>query len=359
MTMGVEGLISAHSEYSGDAMKRIILLFSAVAVILVLCVAPIFCHLCDNVFRQADKLIVKPETYNLVIKDKATFKVFLQNNMDRGIAEISLQASSPSFVFNITPDKMAIPKDQRSYFEVTMTARGGVSTGNYPVSFRLVGGGREFKSFSMSTQGEGTGSPATATSQGVTSSHLLILRRVNGAIKVDGVLDDGLWSSSAVLSNFASAGGGKAQFQTVALLTYGKENLNIGIRCADEDTSKLITEDKVDIFIAFQDPKQSSFHIAVNSDGKALFDRIKNRKGGIAWNCVGARYNISKMKKTWFTEVSIPFNAFGISSPSSPGKWYLRVERNKASGRKEKSYWAADNSGYNNETGFGQVIINP
>ena len=55
----------------------------------------------DNVFRQADKLIVKPETYNLVVKDKTTFKIFLQNNMDRGIADISLIAESPVFDFTI------------------------------------------------------------------------------------------------------------------------------------------------------------------------------------------------------------------------------------------------------------------
>lgn len=343
----------------GDEMKRSLFLFSSAAIILLLCAAPLFCHLCDNVFRQADKLIVKPESYNIVIKDKTTFKVFLQNNMDRGIAEISLQAASPSFDFSISPNKMAIPQNQRVFFQVTMTTRAGVSTGNYPVFFKLTGGGREFKSFSLNTQGEGTGSSSAAPAQGGASSHLLILRRINGALKIDGVLDDGMWSSSAVLSNFATAGGGKALFQTVALLAYNSQSLNMGLRFADEDTSKLTADDKADVFIAFQNPKQSSFHIAVNSEGKAFFDRKENKQGSIAWNVSGARYSVSKMKKTWFAELSVPFSAFGISSPSSPGKWYLRVERSKASGRKEKSFWAADNSGYNNETGFGQVIINP
>ena len=77
---------------------------------------PAHAHLCDNVFRQADKLIVKPETYNLVVKDKTTFKIFLQNNMDRGIADISLIAESPAFDFTIKPQRMAIQKDQRTYF---------------------------------------------------------------------------------------------------------------------------------------------------------------------------------------------------------------------------------------------------
>ena len=111
-------------------------------------------HLCDNVFRQADKLIVKPETYNIVVKDQTTFKIFLQNNMDRGIAEISLIAESPAFNFTVTPAKMSIPKDQRTYFTVTMAPRAGVKTGNYPINFRLVGGGRTFKEESFSLKME-------------------------------------------------------------------------------------------------------------------------------------------------------------------------------------------------------------
>lgn len=109
-------------------------------------------HLCDNVFRQPGKLIVKPENYNMVVKEEATFKIFLQNNMDRGIAEISLLADSPAFDFKISPEKMTLPKDQKVFFTVTMHSKDGVKTGYYPIHFRLVGGGREFESFSLDVQ---------------------------------------------------------------------------------------------------------------------------------------------------------------------------------------------------------------
>ena len=89
-----------------------------------------FGHLCDNVFRQADKLIVKPETYNIVVKDKTTFKIFLQNNMDRGIAEIKLIPESSAFDFSVTLAKMKIPKDKRVFFEVTMSTKKATKTGN-------------------------------------------------------------------------------------------------------------------------------------------------------------------------------------------------------------------------------------
>ena len=122
-------------------------------------------HLCDNVFRQADKLIVKPEMYNIVVKDKATFKIFLQNNMDRGIADIRLIPDSPSFEFSVNPKQMSIPQNQRTFFEVTMTPKPAVKTGTYTVNFRLVGGNNQrlFKSFSLKMDDAGADqSPAPA-----------------------------------------------------------------------------------------------------------------------------------------------------------------------------------------------------
>ena len=66
-------------------------------------------HLCDNVFRQADKLIINPETQNIIVKDSCKFKIFLQNNMDRGIAQIRMAANSRAFDISITPEQMNIP----------------------------------------------------------------------------------------------------------------------------------------------------------------------------------------------------------------------------------------------------------
>jgi len=129
-------------------MRKLSVIFQA-TIFLFLWTSVSHGHLCDNVFRQADKLIVKPETYNIVVKDQTTFKIFLQNNIDRAIAEISLIAESPAFDFSVTPVKMSVPVSTpndpwKTYFTVTMTPRAGVKTGNYPINFRLVGGGRTF-----------------------------------------------------------------------------------------------------------------------------------------------------------------------------------------------------------------------
>ena len=101
-------------------MKRFFLILFYDLFFLVFSISMAYSHLCDNVFRQQDKLIVKPQNYNIVVKDEATFKIFLQNNMDRAIAEISLLAESPAFEFTVTPEKMSVPRNQRVFFSVTV-----------------------------------------------------------------------------------------------------------------------------------------------------------------------------------------------------------------------------------------------
>lgn len=305
-------------------------------------------HLCDNVFRQADRLIVKPETYNIVVKDRTTFKIFLQNNMDRGIAEISLQASSSAFDFVITPARMSIPKDARAYFEVTMIVKSNAGTGSYPVSFRLTGGGRQFKSFSLNSRGESN--PA---------SSLLQVKRASTSPSLDGVLNDAIWRSAAVVSNFSSTRGGKALFPTVALLTYDGDALTIGVRCSDEATDSLTADDRLDIFLAVNATRKPTYHIRVAATGTASFGKYLDTSSYVQWDCKGGRFDVSREKKAWSAEIAVPFAALGIRCPASAQKWCLRIDRNKASGTKEKSYWAADSSGYNSESNFGEILVAP
>lgn len=74
-------------------------------------------HLCDNVWRQADKLVFKPEVTQLVVKDKASFKIHVQSNMDRGIAKnMRLVGKSEAFDVSVEPER-----DTRSSPESVMS----------------------------------------------------------------------------------------------------------------------------------------------------------------------------------------------------------------------------------------------
>jgi hypothetical protein len=327
-------------------MRSLFIAVSA-AVIFVLIAAAAYGHLCDNVFRQADRLIVKPETYNIVVRDRTTFKIYLQNNMDRGIAEISLRAASPAFDFIITPSRMSIPKDHRVYFEVTMIVKESAKSGSYPINFRLVGGGREFKRFSLSS-----------LSSGQKSTSLLQVKQSYEVPIVDGSLGDGCWKKAAVASNFSSSGGGKAAFQTVALLAFDEESLHIGVRCADEIAANLTAGDRLDIFLAMSASRSPTFHIGITALGDVRYGKFLTSTRYIAWDS-GGKCRTSRGPNYWSTELSIPLASMGIGAPGARQKWSLRIDRTKASGTAEKSCWAADPSGYNSPAGFGEILIVP
>ena len=323
-------------------------------------------HLCDNVFRQADKLIVKPETYNLVVKDQATFKIFLQNNMDRGIAEISLIAESPAFNFTVTPAKMSIPKDQRTYFTVTMAPRASVKTGNYPINFRLVGGGRTFKeeSFSLNLADE-TNQPKPERKEAgnkPASEHeikeMLQAKPSDQSPVLDGIINDKCWKSAGVASNFSRVGGGVPAFQTVTLIAFDREYLHLGVYCNDEKTGQLTKDDKLEIEIGPNRYGYPWYYLSVSGNNAAKFQKVFSDKS-TPWNAAGTKYYIGRDKKSWTLELSIPFSALGRQAPTVKKIWNLRIIRNKANGNNEKSFWAATAAGYNSETGFGEFALVP
>ena len=321
----------------------------AVAVLLSSC--PVWAHLCDNVFRQANMLIVKPETYNLTVKDRATFKIFLQNNMDRGIAEVVLRAESPSFTFSITPSRMAVPKDARVFFEVTMTPKSGVRSGNYPITFRLTDTrGREFTRFEI------TGTTETSSPARVSPSTLLTVVKGATAPVVDGALTDTSWRSSAVASNFSSAAGGRASAQTTLLLSATSDALFLGAYCQDAAARNLSASDKVEVLISPHERGVPYLIVSVPAQGTPTVRRVLPDGNTEPVQDPSARCAVARFSEGWSVELSLPFAVLG-KTPAGREQWWLRVVRTKATVPAETSYWADDGTGYNREKAFGQFLI--
>lgn len=304
-------------------------------------------------------MIVKPEIYNIIVKNKAIFKIFLQNNMDREIAEIMLLAESPVFDFLITPQKMRIPKGARVYFSVTMIPKKTTKTGRYPVKFRLVGGGREFKSFGLDiesneNQPELPVSVPSRKDEG--AGELLEVHPILIPPIVDGHLNDECWKNSKVISNFASMSGGKALYQTLVFMNYDKKSLYFGIYCMDSTMAVPSKEDKVSIFLAKNSTGYYLFDFFFNGSS---YKKYLNREPVNGWNPSDIKYSLRKLEKAWECEISIPFEALDSVPPSAKKKWFLRIERVKSGGESESSFWAADLSGYHNKKGFGEFLIIP
>ncbi|HOL49725.1 MAG TPA: hypothetical protein PK165_02405 [bacterium] len=325
---------------------------------------PSYGHLCDNVFRQADKLIVKPETYNIVVKDKTTFKIFLQNNMDRGIAEIRLLAESPAFDFQIYPEKMMIPKDQRVYFEVTMIPKPSTSSGNYPVTFRLVGGGRQFKSFSLDIAGDKKDSgeikkekQETRQAPATKTQSILPVRRANQSPKIDGRIVEECWKNAGVAGNFCLFNQGKPVYQTVGLLAYDTEAMYLAFYCREGTPEKISDKDKIEIQISPDQTGKSYYSITLTGDEKIFCKRTGFNGESQTVSINGLRYAISRGVTAWMVEIAIPFSSIGAKAPEIGNIWALRIIRTKATQSPEESFWAVDASSYHQEKGFGQVVF--
>ena len=77
---------------------------TAAALLLALSAVPARAHLCDDVWRQHDQLIIKPDTTDLVVKDKAEFNLNMVNKMDRDIScRVKILGESPGFNVTVAP----------------------------------------------------------------------------------------------------------------------------------------------------------------------------------------------------------------------------------------------------------------
>ncbi len=359
---------------TGTKMKKAVII--AVLLLSAMISEAVYAHLCDNVFRQKDKLIVKPENYNIVVKDKTTFKIFLQNNMDRGIAEIALIAESPAFDFDIKPAKMSLPKNQRAYFEVSMVPKSETRTGNYTIDFRLVGGGKQFKSFNLSSNKE-YDSKKTDTVEAVktqpkpktevisiadikkeTSSVLSIKQSASGPV-IDGVINDGCWRTAGVISNFSVTQAGEARYETIMLFTYDKTHVYLSVYCCNEKTNDIPRDDSVEIKFTRETTGYPYFSFLIPASGKPSFNIYKSDSTVAALEAGAASYFIADNDKYWAAEIAVPVGALGFEPFSSSQYWYLRATRNKGGENPETSFWAADFSGYNNEKGYGVIRLVP
>jgi hypothetical protein len=336
----------------------------------------VYAHLCDNVFRQKDKLIVKPENYNIVVKDKTTFKIFLQNNMDRGIAEIALIAESPAFDFDIKPAKMSLPKNQRAYFEVTMVPKSETRTGNYTIDFRLVGGGRQFKSFNLSSNKEyevkKTDTAAALKTQpkpkteviNITdikkeTSSVLSIKQSTSSPAIDGVINDECWRNAGVLSNFSVTQAGEARYETIILFTYDKTHIYLSFYCCNEKTNDIPRNDSVEIKFTRETTGYPYYTFLIPAFGKPSFNRYQSDNTMAALEAGAASYFTADNDKFWAAEIAVPVGALGFEPFSSSQYWYLKATRNKGGENPETSFWAADFSGYNNEKGYGVIRLVP
>lgn len=306
--------------------------FALVVVVALLPALP-QAHLCDNVYRQADKVIIKPEFTNLIIRDAATFKVFIQNNMDRGVAEAGLDAESEAFDITVEPNAMELPKAKserdRVFFTVTIKLKPGVTSGNYRINFKLVGRGETGKGREIARYTADPGALAKVPPAPST----VAVRTVKAGPRLDGKLDDTAWREAGTFTGFRLEDGNPARNQTVGLLVRDQANLYLGLALSDEAIDRVAatigggpaSADETDrVYLLLNPAPDVYWRLEIDCRGQATLFQV-----GMAATPVQAKVRavtrVDAVAKTWYLEAVLPLRAVG--GLKAGATWKVNVVR--------------------------------
>ncbi|HID08170.1 MAG TPA: hypothetical protein EYP10_13610, partial [Armatimonadetes bacterium] len=97
-------------------------------------------HLCNNIYRTPERVIVKPEKQSVTLKDTDQFRVFVQNNYPTFLhnVRLSVKPSIESVKVIVEPDVFKVLKPgERTSFRVTISAPPRTPRGRYALTFGI------------------------------------------------------------------------------------------------------------------------------------------------------------------------------------------------------------------------------
>jgi len=186
------------------------------------------------------------------------------------------------------------------------------------------------------------------------------------APKIDGVLDDAAWAQTKALDKLmplASSSSKNLKAETIAWVTYDKDNLYFAVKCTEplvkeikmhadsHDNDGIWLGDTVEVFIAPKSGTTLPFaHFIIDAKGvtwDAMHTPETNLKYDPAWT-----EKSSIGKDAWFVEAAVPWKALGIDMPK-PGtelKGNICRQRSTVS---ELGAWSAMGTGFLEHELFG------
>jgi hypothetical protein len=177
------------------------------------------------------------------------------------------------------------------------------------------------------------------------------ISRTNEEIKIDGILDEPVWSTADIANNFRRVlptDTGYAAARTEVRLTYTESTLYAGIVCYDPTPGKRPVESlrrdfgftKNDNFIIFIDTYNdytNGFAFGVSPAG-AQWDGMQANGGGVNldWD-IKWRSEVKNYEDRWVAEFAIPFRSMRYGDGAQ--EWGINFSRNDLK-TNEKSSWA-------------------
>lgn len=366
-------------------------------------------HLCDNVWGQLDKLILKPEITSLVVKDQASFKVLMQSNMDRAMATaLRLVGESPAFDVTVDPEKGYGPNIDpgvRYEYTVTLKVKPGQRSGQYPLAFRLVGTRegvlREVKTLQMGgalgEQGAQRGSPATEPASGAGTpipaptepaagqqpsataparKSFLIHSLVPAGLPVmDGKLEERCWQGAMQCTGFVTEQDRLARWRTQVLMGAAPDSLYFGIGCQGGAGEAAGAADAVTVYLARPGAGEAGAgtvgageagaregQVAVTLDAKGKVT-VKKLRGGeeqeIPGEESGVKGAVVTSQGAWFGELAVPAKLLGQQGFGTESRWLVNFVRSCQVAPAEVSFWQGKAGSFLESSAFAEFRFLP
>ncbi|MBQ4328545.1 MAG: hypothetical protein IJC27_02340, partial [Lentisphaeria bacterium] len=149
----------------------------------------------------------------------------------------------------------------------------------------------------------------------------VVVAKSSSPVTLDGRLDEPVWSESGKITRFYRFGTDKVQeVETEMYLAYDEQNLYLGVRCFEPDTSKIVAketkhdspvwvDDCVEFFIA--SPNNNAMQLIFNTIGGHFDSELFQKVPGDPWRGAGERnYNWQTKavveKDRWTAELVLP-----------------------------------------------------
>jgi len=212
---------------------------------------------------------------------------------------------------------------------------------------------------------------------------LYVVARTPTPIKVDGVLDEEVWSRVRAWSPFVDTATGRAvPYSTTAKLLYDDNYLYVAFKCEDGDIWSDFTErdhdlwnnEVVEIFIDPAHSRTKYFEFEVSPRNVVWDGRITNPKGtgeGLEidskWNCErfnsavnvkGTLDNRKDKDEGWTAEMAIPHTCL-VRIPPQPGdEWWFNMYRIERGEKLDLLAWNPTmKPGFHIPAKFGRLVF--
>ena len=364
--------------------------------VLVAGLAPLaYAHLCDDVWGQLDKLILKPEVTSLVVKDQGSFKILMQSSMDRAMATaLRLVGESPAFDVTVAPEKGYGPNidpGKRYEYTVTLKVKPGQGSGQYPLSFRLVGTRegveREVKTLQMGALGQQAGPAGSEPAKAVTEpakpagqqpgaveptfpaaarkSFLIHSLIPAGAPVLDGKLEERCWQEAQQCTGFINQDGRLAQRRTQVLMGAAPDTLYFGIGCQGGTGEAASAEDAVSVCLALPGSGEAGApegRVTVTLDAKGKVT-VKRLRGGeeqeVAGEESGVKGVVFASQGAWFAELAVPAKLLGQQGFGAESRWLVNFVRSCQVAPAETSFWQGKPGSFLEPSVFAEFRFSP